>query len=124
MCIRDSLESTGVDLKNTTTYGAETYDGIILAALAAQKGGSADGKTIQANMAAVSGSTKGEKCDSYKACVALLKDGKEIQYQGQTSIGAFNDAHDPSSASIGVYKYDADNKPVFDHSQEGSVPKA
>ena len=95
-----------------------------LAALAAQKGGSADGKTIQANMAAVSGSTKGEKCDSYKACVALLKDGKEIQYQGQTSIGAFNDAHDPSSASIGVYKYDADNKPVFDHSQEGSVPKA
>lgn len=117
------LESTGVDLKNTT-YGAETYDGIILAALAAQKGGSADGKTIQANMAAVSGSTKGEKCDSYKACVALLKDGKEIQYQGQTGIGAFNDAHDPSSASIGVYKYDADNKPVFDHSQEGSVPKA
>lgn len=91
---------------------------------AAQKGGSADGKTIQANMAAVSGSTKGEKCDSYKACVALLKDGKEIQYKGQTSIGAFNDAHDPSSASIGVYKYDADNKPVFDHSQEGSVPKA
>lgn len=118
------LKSTGVDLKNTTTYGAETYDGIILAALAAQKGGSADGKTIQANMAAVSGSTKGEKCDSYKACVALLKDGKEIQYQGQTGIGAFNDAHDPSSASIGVYKYDADNKPVFDHSQEGSVPKA
>ena len=106
------------------TYTAETYDAIVLAALAAQKGGSADGKTIQANMAAVSGSTKGEKCDSYKACVALLKDGKEIQYQGQTSIGAFNDAHDPSSASIGVYKYDADNKPVFDHSQEGSVPKA
>ena len=118
------LESTGVDLKNTTTYGAETYDGIILAALAAQKGGSADGKTIQANMAAVFGSTKGKECDSYKACLALLKDGKEIQYKGQTSIGAFNDAHDPSSASIGVYKYDADNKPVFDHSQEGSVPKA
>lgn len=38
------LESTGVDLKNTTTYGAETYDGIILAALAAQKGGSASGQ--------------------------------------------------------------------------------
>lgn len=44
------LESTGVDLKNTITYGAENYDGIILAALAAQKGGSADGKTIQANI--------------------------------------------------------------------------
>lgn len=118
------LESTGVDLKNTTTYGAETYDGIILAALAAQKGGATDGTTVQKNLMAVSGSTKGKECDSYKACLALLKDGKEIQYKGQTSIGAFNDAHDPSSASIGVYKYDADNKPVFDHSQEGSVPKA
>ena len=116
------LKSTGVDLKNTTTYGAETYDGIILAALAAQKGGSADGKTIQANMAAVSGSTKGEKCDSYKACVALLKDGKEIQYQGQTGIGAFNKNNDPSSANIGVYTFDGNNKPVFDHTQSGDVP--
>lgn len=106
------------------TYTAETYDAIVLAALAAQKGGATDGTTVQKNLMAVSGSTKGKECDSYKACVALLKDGKEIQYKGQTSIGAFNDAHDPSSASIGVYKYDADNKPVFDHSQEGSVPKA
>lgn len=106
------------------TYTAETYDAIVLAALAAQKGGATDGTTVQKNLMAVSGSTKGEECDSYKACLALLKDGKEIQYKGQTSIGAFNDAHDPSSASIGVYKYDADNKPVFDHSQEGSVPKA
>lgn len=106
------------------TYTAETYDAIVLAALAAQKGGATDGTTVQKNLMAVSGSTKGKECDSYKACLALLKDGKEIQYKGQTSIGAFNDAHDPSSASIGVYKYDADNKPVFDHSQEGSVPKA
>ncbi len=106
------------------TYTAETYDAIVLAALAAQKRGATDGETVQKNLMAVSGSTKGEECDSYKACLALLKDGKEIQYKGQTSIGAFNDAHDPSSASIGVYKYDADNKPVFDHSQEGSVPTA
>lgn len=106
------------------TYTAETYDAIVLAALAAQKGGATDGTTVQKNLMAVSGSTKGEECDSYKACLALLKDGKEIRYKGQTSIGAFNDAHDPSSASIGVYKYDADNKPVFDHSQEGSVPTA
>lgn len=106
------------------TYTAETYDAIVLAALAAQKGGATDGETVQKNLMAVSGSTKGEECDSYKACLVLLKDGKEIQYKGQTSIGAFNDAHDPSSASIGVYKYDADNKPVFDHSQEGSMPTA
>ena len=106
--------------KNVKSFNSKVTD----FTYTAQKGGATDGETVQKNLMAVSGSTKGEECDSYKACLALLKDGKEIQYKGQTSIGAFNDAHDPSSASIGVYKYDADNKPVFDHSQEGSVPTA
>ena len=104
------------------TYTAETYDAIVLAALAAQKGGATDGTTVQKNLMAVSGSTKGEKCDSYKACLALLKDGKEIQYQGQTGIGPFNKNNDPSSANIGIYTFDGDNKPVFDHTQSGDVP--
>ena len=69
------------------------------------------------------GTTGGEKCESYKDCVALIKDGKEIQYVGQSGIGPFNDDHDPGAASIGIYKFDAKNKPVFDHAQQGSVPK-
>lgn len=52
----------------------------------------------------------------------LLKDGKDIQYQGQTGIGSFNKNNDPSSANIGVYIFDKDNKPVFDHTQSGDVP--
>lgn len=55
--------------------------------------------------------------------MALIKDGKEIQYVGQSGIGPFNDDHDPGAASIGIYKFDAKNKPVFDHAQQGSVPK-
>lgn len=106
------------------TYTGETYDAAVLAALAAEKGGSRDGDVVQKNLAAVSGATDGEECTSYKDCLALVKDGKEIQYKGYTAIGAFNDAHDPSTASIGIYKYDADNKPVFDSSQEGAVPTA
>lgn len=105
------------------TYTTETYDAIVLAALAAQKGGAADGATVQKNLMAVSGATGGTECTTYKDCLALLKDGKEIQYRGQTSIGAFNDAHDPSTASIGIYEYDGDNKPVFKNSQEGAVPQ-
>ena len=105
------------------TYTTETYDAIVLAALAAQKGGAADGATVQKNLMAVSGATGGTECTTYKDCLALLKDGKEIQYKGQTSIGAFNDAHDPSTASIGIYEYDGDNKPVFKNSQEGAVPQ-
>ncbi|MBW3081566.1 ABC transporter substrate-binding protein [Bifidobacterium saguinibicoloris] len=106
------------------TYANETYDAVVLAALAAQKGGSADGETVAKNLPAVSGKNGGTKCKSYKECLTALKAGKDIQYQGLAGIGAFNDANDPSTAAIGIYKFDADNKPVFDHSQEGSVPKA
>ncbi|MCI1219786.1 MAG: ABC transporter substrate-binding protein [Bifidobacterium sp.] len=106
------------------TYSAETYDGAILAALAAQKGGATDGATVQKNMRAVSGSTNGTECTTYKACLALLKDKKEITYKGQSGIGPINEAGDPSAAAIGVYKFDGSNKPVYDHSQEGEVPKS
>ena len=40
----------------------------------------------------------------------LLKDGKDIQYRGQTGIGPFNKNNDPSSANIGVYTFDKDNR--------------
>ena len=112
-----SMESSVKDY----TYAAETYDGVILFALAAQKGGKTDGETIQKNLLAVSGANGGTKCKSYKECVALLKDGKDIEYVGQTGIGPFNKNHDPSSANIGVYKFGEDNKPVFDHVQSGKV---
>ncbi|KAB7788842.1 ABC transporter substrate-binding protein [Bifidobacterium cebidarum] len=115
------VKAYGKDI-STFTYGAETYDGIILAALAAQKGGSADGATIQKNMAAVSGANGGTKCSTYKDCVAALKSGKEITYKGLTGIGPFNKNNDPSSANIGVYVFDGQNVPKFDHTQEGKVP--
>lgn len=116
------LEEVYGDLKGVYTYAAETYDAVIFAALAAQKGGSADGKTVKENLPAVSGSTKGEECNSYKDCVALLKDKKEIRYVGQTGIGAFNEKNDPSSASVGVYVYDKENVNKFSTQQTGDVP--
>ena len=114
----------GIDPKVVDfTYAAETYDATVLAALAAQKGKSTAPDAVTKNLPAVSGANGGSKCTSYKDCLALLKSGKDIQYQGQAGIGPFNADHDPSTASIGIYKYDASNKPVFDHAQQGAVPK-
>ena len=115
------LKTQVPDMKDTT-YAAETYDATILAALAAQKGGKTDGETVKENLPAVSGANGGTKCTSYKDCLALLKDGKDIRYQGPTKIGPFNGKNDPSSAEIGIFKYGDDNKPVYDHSQSGKVP--
>lgn len=111
------------DLKDFT-YAAETYDAVTLAALAATKGGDNKPATVSANLMAVSGAKGGEECSSYKDCVASLKKGKDIKYKAQSGIGAFNDDHDPATASIGVYKFDSSNKPNFDHAQQGAVPKS
>jgi len=41
-----------------------------------------------------------------------------------SSIATAVKASKPGTASIGIYKFDANNKPVFDHAQQGSVPKS
>ncbi|BDU10301.1 amino acid ABC transporter substrate-binding protein [Aurantimicrobium sp. INA4] len=101
------------------SYAAESYDSTVLAALAATLGGDNSPATIQANLAAVSGANGGEKCTTYTACVDLIKAGKDIQYQGPSSVGPFNDKNDPSSAFIGIYKYNDVNVPVWASAVEG-----
>jgi neutral amino acid transport system substrate-binding protein len=101
-------------------YGAESYDATILAALAAVKGSGTDSQTIQENYAAVSGATEGEECTSYEDCVALLGEGKEIRYKGPSGIGPIDDQNDPSSAFVGIYTFNADNKNELTSTVEGS----
>ncbi|MDF1603121.1 ABC transporter substrate-binding protein [Nocardioides sp. YIM 152315] len=101
-------------------YGAESYDATILAALAAVKGGATDPKTIRDNLAAVSGATDGEECKSYADCVALLDEGSEIRYAGPSGIGPIDKQNDPSSAFVGIYTYNADNKNELTSTVEGS----
>lgn len=109
----------GAALKDFS-YGAESYDATILAALAAVKGGATDPATIKDNLAAVSGADGGEECTSYADCAALLADGKDIHYKGPSGIGPFDDENDPSSAFIGIYQYQADNSIKLVSTVEGS----
>lgn len=102
-------ESAEGEPLNDYSYGAESYDAVLLAALAAHKAGSTQGAAIQKEMAAVSGATDGEECSTYEDCVALLDEGKEIRYTGPSGIGPFDDENDPSSAFVGVFPYDGEN---------------
>jgi neutral amino acid transport system substrate-binding protein len=102
------------------SYAAESYDATILAALAAVKGGATDSQTIRDNYAAVSGATKGEECKSYEDCVKLLDDGKEIRYTGPSGIGPIDKQNDPSSAFVGIYKYDGENVNKLSSTVEGT----
>jgi neutral amino acid transport system substrate-binding protein len=109
----------GTPLKDYA-YGAESYDATILAALAAVKGGATDSQTVQKNLAAVSGATEGEECTTYSDCVALLGEGKEIRYAGPSGIGPIDKQNDPSSAFVGIYTYNAENKNELTSTAEGS----
>ena len=101
-------------------YGAESYDATILAALAAVRGGGTDPQTIRENLAAVSGAEDGaEECKTYADCVALLEQDKEIRYAGPSGIGPFDKENDPSSAFVGIYTYNADNKNELTSTVEG-----
>jgi branched-chain amino acid transport system substrate-binding protein len=114
------FESAEGDPLKDFAYGAESYDAVILGALAAVKAGSTVSADIQKEYAAVSGATDGEECTSYADCVALLDEGKEIRYSGPSGIGPINEHNDPSSAFVGIYKFNADNKNEIASTVEGS----
>ena len=113
-------ESAEGEPLNDFSYGAESYDAVVLAALAAVKGGATDPVTIQANLAAVSGANGGTECATYEECVAALDAGEEIDYNGPSGIGPFDDENDPSSAFVGIYQYDAENNISLIDTVEGS----
>ncbi|HCX84637.1 MAG TPA: ABC transporter substrate-binding protein [Micrococcales bacterium] len=118
---QDRMKGIDPDLKDFS-YGPESYDATMLAALAALKGGEATGEAIQANMAAVSGADGGEECTGWEECSGLIEEGKDIAYQAVSGVGPFNEANDPSSAFIGVYQFGEDNTYTFVRSEEGEVP--
>ncbi|MFD2027439.1 ABC transporter substrate-binding protein [Promicromonospora aerolata] len=103
------------------SYGPESYDAVMLAALAAVRGEGTDGATISENIKAVSGAEGGTEVTSFEEGVAALEAGEEIHYKGQSGVGPLNEQNDPTSALIGVYEYNKDNVNVFARSIEGKV---
>ncbi|MFI8525107.1 ABC transporter substrate-binding protein [Promicromonospora sukumoe] len=102
-------------------YAAESYDAVILAALAAVKAESTSGTDIAAQIRSVSGADGGTEVSTFEEGVAALEAGDDIHYTGVSGIGPINEDNDPSSAFIGVYNYADDNTLVFDRAIEGSV---
>ncbi|ODN72305.1 ABC transporter substrate-binding protein [Methylobrevis pamukkalensis] len=71
-------------------YQAETYDAVILAALAMQAAGATTGEAIDSKLIDVS-RPEGEKVFSYADGVKLLAEGKDIDYDGASGPLDFSD---------------------------------
>ena len=104
-------------------YGPETYDAVVLAALAAAAAKSDAGIDMAAQMVPITNGT--EICNDYAGCIELLGQGKAIDYNGRSGAVNFWDAGDPTSASVGIYQFGPDNKllPEVEFVQGEIVPE-
>jgi branched-chain amino acid transport system substrate-binding protein len=93
------------------SYAAESFDAVILLALASlAAGGSTDGVEVAAKLQEVSGgSGDGETCTTYADCADIILSGGVADYDGISGPITFDEVGDPTEASIGIYVYGEDN---------------
>ncbi|BDZ63832.1 ABC transporter substrate-binding protein [Agromyces mangrovi Wang et al. 2018] len=92
------------------SYAAESYDAVILLALAAYAANSTDGADIAEYLQQVSGGIAdvGEKVTTFADGAALLAEGEQIDYDGPSGPVTFDENGDPTEATIGIFQYNAD----------------
>ncbi|MEA1794921.1 ABC transporter substrate-binding protein [Rhodococcus qingshengii] len=88
-------------------YAGESYDAVVISALAAEQAKSTAGTDIAANINSVT--EGGTKCTSYVECLPLVKAGTDIDYDGITGELDFNDSGEPSIGSYGKLEFGPEN---------------
>ncbi|MBM7505657.1 ABC transporter substrate-binding protein [Agromyces aurantiacus] len=92
------------------SYGPESYDALMLIAMAAYAANSTEGTDIGAYLQQVSGgSGDGEKVTTFADAAALLAEGKQVDYDGASGPITLDENGDPTEATIGIYEYGDDN---------------
>lgn len=103
-------------------FMTNAYDALAVISLAMQKAGSTDSKAIRDNLRFVA-NPPGEKVfagvEGFKRALELLKEGKDINYQGAGGSVDFNSAGDVVSP-INVWKIE-DGKIVTDRTEEIAI---
>ncbi|GIF69654.1 hypothetical protein Ais01nite_76890 [Asanoa ishikariensis] len=91
------------------SYAGETYDAIVISALAAEQAGTNVPSEIANQINSVT--TGGTECTTAKACLALARAGTDLQYRGVSlTRGGFTDAGEPSTASYATLHFDSTDK--------------
>jgi hypothetical protein len=100
-------------------YAFSTYDVLVMTALAVEAGGSYKASDWAPAMHEI-GDPPGDKCYTYADCLKLIRDGKDIDYEGVTGPGTYTDggvnAVTPSYSAFKTDKTFSD--PVYLDSQQ------
>jgi branched-chain amino acid transport system substrate-binding protein len=92
-------------------YGPESYDAVVLIALAAIAADSTNGKAMAGKLQEVSGgSGSGTKCTTFAECADIIIGGGVADYDGISSPVTFDEFGDPTQGNILVSVYGDDNK--------------
>ena len=90
------------------SYSAQSYDAVVIIALAAIAAGDDSGEAIGANIIDVT--KEGTQCSSFEECAKLLEEGEDIDYEGVSGPTDMNDTGSPASGTIGIQLYEKGNK--------------
>ena len=91
-------------------YGPESYDAVILIALAALAAQSTDGKTIAAAFSQVEGGET--KCTTFAECAEIILAGGTADYDGVSGEITWDEVGDRKDGFISISQYDANNFPT------------
>ena len=95
----------------TFAYGAEAYDATILAALAAEYAGCADGASIAAALPQVANANPGsDVCSTFADCLEIVRRGDQPNYQGVTGLLDLSEAGEPRAGSTEIVRYSSNTK--------------
>ncbi len=89
------------------SYAPESYDAVVITALAAAIAGSDNPGLVAA---AINGVTRdGEKCTTFADCMTLIAAGTDIDYDGPSGPQSFGPEGEPTEASFQILSYDENN---------------
>jgi Periplasmic binding protein len=87
-----------------TAYTGESYDAVVISALAAEIAHSGDPKAIAAQINGVT--TVGAECGSPRDCLDLIHAGTDIAYRGiSLRLGGFTDAGEPAAGTYAIMQF-------------------
>jgi branched-chain amino acid transport system substrate-binding protein len=104
---RERLLEVDPDLVDFS-YSAETYDAVVISALAAIAAGTDDPAAVATEINGIT--REGEACETFEDCAALLEDDEDIDYNGPSGPQEFSQPGEPTAASFAVMSYGDDNQ--------------
>ncbi|QKJ24811.1 ABC transporter substrate-binding protein [Aquiluna borgnonia] len=108
----ENWQAQGNAALELNAYGPESYDAVVLLALAALEARSTEGANMSAKLQEVSGgSGSGQKCTTFAECADIINAGGTADYDGPSGNVTFNEVGDPTDGNILIQQFDGNNVP-------------